>query len=336
MTMRKHGLRATLALCGAVLLVLSLGPGATAAPPPGTPAEEGLQQEVELLQEQVDTLSSGLEDALERIEELEADLAAVEANDALALGPHIEVQSESVNDVAGPNIVFSGANLHLRSGSGTTDDNVSSGGTLTGLGNLIIGYNELPTPNWETPDEDPIKPGYRSGSHNLVLGTKNSFYGSGGLVGGHSNAIYDRHAAILTGSWSTASGGNAVLGGFSNEADGWATAVVGGQGNRTVGGLSSILGGIGNDTPAVVPPPAQAATYATVVGGSGNEVTGFQSVAVGGFGNKVSGDQATTVWGWETDNTGRGSVVSWGRWETSSTDWSWRAGDVAYSVEAAP
>jgi hypothetical protein len=39
--------------------------------------------------------------------------------------------------VVGPNIVFTGANIHIVDGSGSTDDN---GGALRGLGNLVIGY----------------------------------------------------------------------------------------------------------------------------------------------------------------------------------------------------
>ena len=37
-----------------------------------------------------------------------------------------------------PKVFFEGVNVVIRSGAGSTDD----GGTLSGLGNLIIGYNE--------------------------------------------------------------------------------------------------------------------------------------------------------------------------------------------------
>ena len=70
---------------------------------------------------------------------LKNQLAAVESNPALALGPFVTVDPNPENEVVGPNIIFKGANIHVVSGSGTTVDNNG-----TGLGNLIIGYDELP------------------------------------------------------------------------------------------------------------------------------------------------------------------------------------------------
>jgi hypothetical protein len=75
--------------------------------------------------------------------------------------------------VSGTDITISGANLHLTSGSGSTD------GPVNGLGNLIIGYNELrggPGDN-------------RSGSHNLVVGSKNNYSSYGGFVGGLQSGV---------------------------------------------------------------------------------------------------------------------------------------------------
>jgi len=57
----------------------------------------------------------------------------------------------------GNDLIFSGVNLHLRDGSGSTS------GT-NGLGNLIIGYNE---------DEWVANP--RNGSHNLVVGDNHTY-----------------------------------------------------------------------------------------------------------------------------------------------------------------
>lgn len=67
--------------------------------------------------------------------------------------------------VSGNEITISGANLHVNSGSGATD------GPVNGLGNLIIGYNEL-----KGIGDD------RSGSHNLVVGSKNNYASHGGFV----------------------------------------------------------------------------------------------------------------------------------------------------------
>jgi hypothetical protein len=65
-------------------------------------------------------------------------LVAVQANNALKLGPFIIFNPDPENGVIGPNITFSGANIHIVSGGQTTTN-------PTGLGNLIIGYDEVPT-----------------------------------------------------------------------------------------------------------------------------------------------------------------------------------------------
>ena len=70
-------------------------------------------------------------------------------------------------------------------GSGDTDG-------ITGLGNLIVGYNEQDTP-----------PKSRYGSHNLVVGTKHGYTSHAGLVAGYDNKI--------TGTYSSISGGSSNL-----------------------------------------------------------------------------------------------------------------------------
>jgi hypothetical protein len=67
-------------------------------------------------------------------------VAALQANKALALAPFVTVDPNPENGVRGPHITFSGANIHVVSGTGATNDN----GTLSGLGNLIVGYDENP------------------------------------------------------------------------------------------------------------------------------------------------------------------------------------------------
>jgi hypothetical protein len=69
--------------------------------------------------------------------------------------------------VEGNDITISGANLHVNDGSGSTD------GPVNGLGNVVIGYNE---PRGSGDD--------RSGSHNLVIGSRNNYSSHGGLVAG--------------------------------------------------------------------------------------------------------------------------------------------------------
>ncbi len=69
---------------------------------------------------------------------LQRQVNLIASNPALQLGPFVSVDPNPENNVIGPNIVFKGANIHIESGSGATDDN----GALLSLGNLFIGYNE--------------------------------------------------------------------------------------------------------------------------------------------------------------------------------------------------
>jgi hypothetical protein len=95
-----------------------------------------------------------------QVQDLNARLAALETKLA-----HVSV--------SGNDILITGANLHVRSGSGSTD------GPVNGLGNLIVGYNEL---RGGTADN-------RAGSHNLVVGSQNNYASYGGLVGGLQSGV---------------------------------------------------------------------------------------------------------------------------------------------------
>jgi hypothetical protein len=105
-------------------------------------------------------------------------LATVKSNRALLLGQFVNVDFSLEKGVRAPNIIFSGANIHIESGSGATDDH----GSPTGLGNLIIGYDEDPINSLIGDSSDglpimqgpggptPLNTGDRGGSHNLVIG----------------------------------------------------------------------------------------------------------------------------------------------------------------------
>jgi hypothetical protein len=176
----------------------------------------------------------------------------VQSNPALALGPFVSVDPNPEIGVIGPNITFSGANIHIVSGSGSTDDgmSVNPNATLTGLGNLIIGYDEDPGKASGGAEAPPptLGPGDRSGSHNLVIGRWNRFTKAafGGFVAGELNFIGNE--------------GTSVSGGFSNTASGFDASVVGGAVNTASGDDASVSGGVlntagGNET--------------VVIGGSG-------------------------------------------------------------------
>ena len=140
------------------------------------------------------------------------------------LEKYLSIETNAINGMTGPHILITGANVHIRSGSGATDEYTSASGNLTGLGNLIIGYNEF------DPSGQP-----RTGSHNLVGGSFNSFTSTGGLVFGLRNDLSGQYAAILSGDSNTASGLNAsVLGGHLNKASGLRSSVYGGLSNTAV------------------------------------------------------------------------------------------------------
>ena len=128
------------------------------------------------LQGQVATLQTALTTANTNITALQTALTAVQGNHALALGPFVSVDSGAENGLAGPNVIISGANVHIESGSGTTVDS-------TGLGNLVIGYDEDSNRALQRLNVD------RTGSHNLIVGPQNEFTASGGVVSGFANSI---------------------------------------------------------------------------------------------------------------------------------------------------
>ncbi|MCK5232418.1 MAG: hypothetical protein KAR13_19250, partial [Desulfobulbaceae bacterium] len=88
----------------------------------------------------------------------------------------------------GNDITFSGVNLHIVNGTGTTD------GTVNSLGNLIVGYNETRG----TSDD-------RTGSHNIVVGEKQNYSSYGGLVAGWHNTISGAYSSVSGGNYNTAS-----------------------------------------------------------------------------------------------------------------------------------
>jgi hypothetical protein len=259
-----------------------------------------LQATVSALQNQVNTLQTANADLQKEITTLQTQLTAVQANHALALGPFVSVDPNPEIGVIGPNIIFSGANIHIVSGSGATDDN----GNRTGLGNLIIGYDEDPGtsvgpvgPGEGHPPPFPLQPGDRSGSHNLVIGSWHKFTqaASGGFVAGEYNVIGSEGASVSGGGYNTVSGWvSSVSGGGFNTASGFEAIVTGGLDNTASGNYASVSGGDHNS--------ASGFFDASVTGGQGNVASGFSGASVtggsqntaGGFGTVVIGGQNVT------------------------------------------
>jgi hypothetical protein len=116
----------------------------------------------------------------------------------------------------GNEVFITHANLHIVNGLGSTE-------TTNGLGNLIVGYNELRQPEFFQ--------NIRTGSHNVVVGQQHNFSRFGGLVVGDFNTISGDFSTVSGGAFNTASGlFSWVGGGIFNTATG---------DNRVAGPLSA-------------------------------------------------------------------------------------------------
>src|SRR5688572_13960675 len=172
----------------------------------GTP-----KQQLNCLVSQVNALTAELADtradldvALDSLASVETDLADLADSD---LGPLLNYVSV---DLATDSVMFTGANLYARSGSGATNAPVN------GPANLIVGYSEDAT--FFRADEDPS---VRTGSHNLVTGGGGSYTSFGGLVAGFLSKVTGNWASVSGGWGNTASGDtSSVTGGGPNEASG--------------------------------------------------------------------------------------------------------------------
>jgi hypothetical protein len=176
---------------------------------------------------------------------VQADIADIHSSPISELNSFVSVEYDEIEGVYGPHVIFEGANVHIRSGYGQTNDN------STGLGNLIVGYNELLGITWS-----------RDGAHNLVLGIRNGFTSYGGIVAGNLNRVSAPYATITGGAWNEATGlgasvsggednvasasSSSICGGHANTASGFAATVSGGAGNQAIGGTSSVSGGLWN------------------------------------------------------------------------------------------
>jgi hypothetical protein len=198
--------------------------------------------------------------------QIDSEAAARAAFDATmaplaSLAAYVSVDTRTINDLAGPHVIFTGVNVHIRGGHPSANSY-----TENGLGNLVLGYNE---------PSDSAFLAERGGSHNLVIGPNHRYnFGVGLVVGGSSrlgndgasvsggflNSASGLFASVSAGLRNDASGDFAtVSGGADNIASGNTGAVSAGQMNQSIGDLTSVSGGFNN---------AASGIFSTVGGGS--------------------------------------------------------------------
>ncbi len=166
-----------------------------------------------------------------RVAQLEAQVAALEE-----ILQFVRVESEPINGLAGPHWIFEGANVHVRSGSGSTHPCADARfcAESSGLGNLVVGYNEA----------IPSAARLRRGTHNLVVGPEHAYLSSGGFVAGRHNSVWGQSASVAGGAENRAFGENAsICGGELNIASGTSASIGGGFENWARGDFSSVSGG---------------------------------------------------------------------------------------------
>jgi hypothetical protein len=199
----------------------------------------------------------------------------------LDLAPYLSVQTGTINGLAGPHVILTGVNLHIRNAQPVQYDHTPTFPTASylanGLGNLIIGYN----------DDEGIA-GIRSartGSHNLIIGDLHMFEASGGFLAGWNNYI-GANASAVSGGYSNGTGDFAasVSGGFSNWAVGQGSSVSGGSANVAEAEDSTVTGGNSNHATG---------NYSSVAGGYSNYAVGFASSVSGGANVSANDDYST-------------------------------------------
>jgi len=222
----------------------------------------------------------------QKVAALEAKVAALEAK-----LQYMSVEYGKKDGLNGPHVIFANANVHVRSGLHATND----GGTLSGLGNLIVGYNE----NNENSSDYP-----RTGSHNLVVGQGHGFTSYGGFVAGEENKISGKSASVSGGFHNTAGGEySSVSGGRYNTASQYLSSVSGGAGNTASGAMSSVSGGVSNTA---------SGDQSAVSGGEGGTAEGYRSAVSGGIFNTAHGFYSSVSGGINNTAAGPSSSVSGG------------------------
>jgi hypothetical protein len=204
---------------------------------------QNLEKRVSKLEEKILTQQKQLEEAYNTISKLQEELNSLNADLGTFrnLKGYVRLVPGTMEGVRGPNLIFEGVNVHVRNKRSSTS-------MVDGLGNLIIGYNEIG-------DEAGLfyPPPVRDGSHNLIVGSGHSYGSAGGFVAGYRNTIGNSFSTVTGGFLNVANGEySSVSGGLLNIAGGEFSAVSGGMQNDTASFASSVTGGSYNESELMV------------------------------------------------------------------------------------
>ena len=218
---------------------------------------------------------------------------------------------------------FTGVNVQIVNGLGATNGNpadpfdLSANVRTNSAGNLILGYNEVLSPQARY---------RRTGSHNLVVGAGVGFKSFGGVVAGFRNALGAPYSVAMGGELHRTKGSFSVaLGGEGHQPEGTHSVAVGGFQNQVTGDHAFAGGGRHSEAPG---------SHATILGGSHAMATGWLATVVGGTLNVAQGTQSVVSGGYRNLASGWRATVNGGENNTASGDHSSVAFGLNRSVDA--
>lgn len=262
-----------------------------------------LEGQVAILIDTVAIQQTAIQNLLTSLQEVKDRVVILEANPSVKIGElgYMRLDTNELNGVIGPHVIFEGVNLHLQNGSGGSfGEGFISDNPPNGLGNLIIGYDGV-----YRYESRPLEPGDRRGSHNVVIGNGNAFSGISSIVQGWCNIVRGQYSAAIAGDNNEAGGWSAVIGGWYNiAAEGAESVIIGGYQNQSTG------------------------TGSVITGGHENIANGHSAVVSGGVNNSASGNASTISGGQNNSATGNWSSVSGGFERQAIGDHDWAAGSL--------
>jgi len=277
----------------------------------------------------IDTLQTTVNSQANTIASLQSQLTAVKNSHVMALDPYLTI--DDVSDTRGPLVTFSGVNVQIVNGLGST-------ATANGLGNLIVGYDEVDSSGVSrcTFGTNPITHeiisdstscsaaggiwtyfGFKTGSHYVIVGSQNNYSRWGAVVIGYRNTSNFDFASVSGGYYNSAGGAyGSVSGGYNNAASGAYSSVSGGRQNTASGSGSSVSGGYHNT--ASSEQSSVSGGYHSIASGAGSSVSGGIYNIASGIATSVSGGGNGTAAGGNVADTGYSSILGGVSQNTSS------------------